>query len=157
MLKLVAVGIWVIFVTAGATLASIYVGKPSNSHQTEDLGVEQLTSELTSIPIIRGDDVSGYVILQLSFAADRAMLEHKKLDPLPYIRDSAFRVIFTANDVDFRHLKADDLDHLTAAITKEANGRLGMDLVRQVLFQQLNFVRKEDIRTNWIGGSGEAK
>lgn len=157
MLKLVAVGLWVIIVTAGATLGSVYMGKGGgeDTSKAEDLGVEELTSELTSVPIIRGGDVVGYVILQLSFAANRSALDQKKLDPMPYVKDSAFRVIFTSSDIDFRRLKPGDLDELTDAIAKEANRRLGMDLVREVLFQQLNFVKKEDIRTNWISqGAG---
>lgn len=153
MLKLVAVGVWVILVTAGATFASGYFGKaPSPSAPQEDLGVEQMTSELTSVPVMRGGEVAGYVILQLSFSADRALLAQKKVEPMPYIKDSAFRVIFTSADVDFRHLKPGDLDRLTDTIGREANRRLGMELVRQVLFQQLNYVKKEDIRTNWSNG-----
>jgi hypothetical protein len=156
MLKLALLGIWVIFITAGATFASVYLGGSATNSpsESEDLGVENLTSDLTSVPIIRGGDVSGYVILQLSFAADRALLGDKKLDPMPYIRDAAFRVVFTSSEIDFRHLRSGDLDRLTDGIATEANRRLGAKIVRQVLFQQLNFVKKEDIRTNWIGGKG---
>lgn len=146
-----------IVVTAGATFASIYLGRIGTGEETqgEDLGVEQLTSELTSIPILRGGDVEGYVVLQLSFAADKALLEQKKLDAMPYIKDAAFRTIFTSSEIDFRRLKPDDLDGLATRIAAQANQRLGVELVRQVLFQQLNFVKKDDIRTNWIGGDGE--
>lgn len=153
MLKLALVGIWVILVTAGATFASVYLGEAAlgSSAETEDLGVEELTSELTSVPIIRGGDVSGYVIMQFSFAADRALLGDSKLDPMPYIKDAVFRVAFTNSEIDFRHLRSGDLDRLTDSIATEANRRLGAKIVRQVLFQQLNFVKKEDIRTNWIG------
>ena len=158
MLKLVAIGVWVILVTAGATFASVYLGRSATGEtSTEDLGVEEVTSELTSIPVIRGGEVQGYVILQLSFAADKAILDQKKVEPLPYLKDAAFRIIFTSDDIDFRHLKAGDLDHLTDMITQEANRRMGSPLVRQVLLQQMNFVRKEDIRTNWIGTGNAAK
>lgn len=157
MLKLVAVGVWVILVTAGATFASVFLGSPAgNEAPAADQGTDALTSELTSIPVFRGGDVVGYLILQLSFAADRALLAQKKIDPMPYMKDSAFRVIFTSTDVDFRHLKPGELDKLTEAIARQANQRLGAELVRQVLFQQLNYVKKEDIRTNWIGGNGAA-
>lgn len=154
MLKLVAVGIWVMLVTAGATLASVYLGKAGTNESavTEDVGMEEITSDMMSIPVIRGADVSGYVILQLSFAADKGLLEQKKIDPLPFMKDAAFRIIFTSTDIDFRRLKSGDLDKLTDTIASEANRRLGMKLVRQVLLQQLNYVKKEDIRTNWIGG-----
>ena len=96
-----------------------------SSAEAEDLGVEELTSELTSVPIIRGGDVSGYVIMQFSFAADRALLGDSKLDPMPYIRDAVFRVAFTNSEIDFRHLKSGDLDRLTDSIATEANRRLG--------------------------------
>ncbi len=152
MLKLVSIGIWVILVTAGATFASVHLARTAGPERpVEDLGVEQMTSEMMSIPVIRGGDVSGYVILQLSFAADRALLEHRKLDPMPFMQDAAFRVVFTQPGIDFLRLKPEDLDALTDRMAKEANGRLGAALVRQVLLQQVNYVKKEDIRTNWIG------
>ena len=155
-MRLALIGIWVILVTAGATFASVHFGGSASdsSTESEDLGVEELTSELTSVPIIRGGDVSGYVIMQFSFAADRALLGDSKLDPMPYIKDAVFRVVFTNSEIDFRRLKTGDLDSLTDNIATEANRRLGTNIVRQVLFQQLNFVKKEDIRTNWIGGDG---
>lgn len=154
MLKLMLVGVWVILVTAGATFASVYISPEdrSDTETTEDGGLETLASELTSVPIIRGGDVVGYVILQLSFGADKAVLESQNVDPMPYIKDSAFRVVFTSLDIDFRRLKTGDLDALTDRIAQEANKRLGGNVVRQVLFQQLNYVKKEDIRTNWISG-----
>lgn len=154
MLKLVILGIWVIIVTAGATFGSVHLRTLSSgegSETQEDLGVEELKADMTSVPMIRGGDIIGYLIIQLSYQADRRVLFEMKLEPLPYINDAAFRSIFASTDVDFRRLRGSDLDRLTSAIMKEANIRIGADLVRQVLIQQLNFVPKEDIRTNWIG------
>lgn len=154
MLKLVILGIWVIIVTAGATFGSVHLRTLSSgedSETQEDLGVEELKADMTSVPMIRGGDIIGYLIIQLSYQADRRVLSEMKLEPLPYINDATFRSIFASTDVDFRRLRGSDLDKLTSAIMKEANNRIGADLVRQVLIQQLNFVPKEDIRTNWIG------
>ncbi|MCA3575473.1 MAG: hypothetical protein IOC86_16260 [Aestuariivirga sp.] len=153
MLKLAAIGAWVILVTAGATYGSVYLATSSTTTEAgeePDLGVEELKSEMTSIPVMRDGEVIGYLILQLSFAADRRLLAERKLDPLPFMMDAAFRVGLGATDIDFRRLRRTDLDALTTAIAAEANARIGADLVRHVLLQQLNFVRKEDIRTNWI-------
>lgn len=150
-----AIGVWVILVTAGATYGSVYLSHSDEEPaepQLPDLGVEQFKSEMTSVPILRNGDVLGYLILQLSFAADRRLLEEKKLEPMPFMMDAAFRVIFSRTDVDFRRLQGKQLDELTAEIAKSANARIGSELVRDVLLQQVNFVRKEDIRTNWIGG-----
>jgi hypothetical protein len=153
LLKLVAIGVWIIAVTAGATFGSVYIAQSGSSAEAKeepDLGVEELKSEMTSFPIMRNGDVTGYLILQLSFSADRKLLSERKLDPLPYLMDAAFRVIFARTDVDFHRLRSKDLEEVTAMIATEANSRLGGQLVRHVLVQQVNFVKKEDIRTNWI-------
>lgn len=159
MLKLVAIGVWVILVTAGATFGSVYLARSETGETPTDeanLGVEELKSEMTSVPVMRNGDIIGYLILQLSFAADRRLLEARKIDPMPFMMDAAFRVIFASTEIDFRRLRGKDLDELTTAIGKEANARIGSEIVRDVLLQQLNFVKKDDIRTNWID-NGKAK
>jgi hypothetical protein len=156
-LKLAVLGVWVIIVTAAATFGAVHLKSFTNGGEQsaqEDLGVEELKAEMTSVPMIRGGEIIGYLIIQLSFQADRRVLAEKQLEPMPYLNDAAFRVIFASTDVDFRRLRGSDLDSMTAAITKEANARIGGEMIRQVLIQQLNFVRKEDIRTNWIGNDG---
>ena len=153
MLKMALLGVWVILVTAGATFGSIYLTSASGgsaADHAEDLGVEQLKAEMTSVPLIRGGEVVGYLIIQLSFAADRRVLAEKMLEPTPYLNDAAFRVIFASTDIDFQRIRSSDLNKLTTAIATEANTRIGGELVREVLIQQLNFVKREDIRTNWI-------
>ena len=156
MLKLVGIGIWVILVTAGATFASVFLssGKDSGEQEAADQGVEQLSTEMMSIPVIREGDVTGYLVMQLSFAADRAMLEDKKVYPVPFLRDAAFRTIFSDTNIDVWRLKKKDLDTLTTAIVQEANQRLGKELVRNVLFEQINYVKKEDIRNNAASNTG---
>ena len=158
MLKLVLLGVWVIIVTAASTFGSVYMrpsGEIGENSSPEDEGVEEIRTEMTSVPMIRGGDVVGYIIVQLSFEADRRVLAEKKLEPGPYLNDAVFRVIFSSTDIDFQRLRAKDLDRLTLAVATEANKRIGAELVRHVLIQQLNFVRKEDIRTNWISKGGK--
>ena len=158
MLKLVLLGVWVIIVTAASTFGSVYMrpsGEIGENSSPEDEGVEEIRTEMTSVPMIRGGDVVGYIIVQLSFETDRRVLAEKKLEPGPYLNDAVFRVLFSSTDIDFQRLRAKDLDHLTLAIATEANKRIGAELVRHVLIQQLNFVRKEDIRTNWISKEGK--
>jgi flagellar basal body-associated protein FliL len=156
MLKLVAIGIWVILVTAGATFASVFMssGGDDSGEEKPDMGIEQLSTEMMSIPVIREGNVTGYLVMQLSFGADRAMLEEKKADPMPFLKDAALRTIFSDATLDVQRLRKKELDALTAAITQEANQRLGKDLVRNVLFQQINYVKKEDIRNNAVNNGG---
>ena len=155
MLKLVLTGVWIAMVTASSVYVSANFLNASTSGGeeagVEDLGVEELKTEMTSVPMIRGGEILGYVVIQLSFAADRALLQALKLEPQPFLVDAAFRAVFSSPQVDFRRIRSGDLDMLTQEIARQANSRLGEDLVRSVLIQQLNYVRREDIRTNWIG------
>ena len=155
MLKIVLMGMWLIAVTAGAVAGSGYLAGMTETDGEAaaevDKGVEEAKADMTSVPMIRGGEVVGYLIIQLSFAVDKGIKEETKIEPLPFVNDAAFRVIFGSSGLDFRHLTRADIDHLTAEITDEANARIGKKLVRQTLVQQLNFVRREDIRTNWIG------
>jgi hypothetical protein len=109
-----------------------------------------------SIPVVRAGDITGYLVMEVSFAADKALLAEKKVEPVPFLKDAAFRVIFGSEAIDFQRLKKKDIDSLTAAIAAEANLRLGEGMVRHVLLQQLNYVKREEIRTNWIGGAKSA-
>lgn len=157
MVRLVLLGVWVILVTAGATYGALWLKQtPAEAEQVteEDLATESLKTEMTSVPIVRGNEIVGYLIIQLTFQANRKTLETLHLEPQPYLIDTAFRVIFASSDTDFRHLRASDLIRLTTEIRDDANARIGKDLIREVLIQQLNFVRREDIRTNWIRKDG---
>lgn len=150
MLKLAVIGVWVILVTAGATFTSVLLSSSGgdSGERKPDMGIENLSTEMMSIPVIRDGDVTGYMVVQLSFAADRAVLEEDKFDPLPFLKDAAFRTMFSDPGMDVRHLRKKDLDTLTAAIAQEANRRLGMEVILNVLFQEINYVRKDDIRNN---------
>lgn len=157
MLKAVLLGVWVIAVTAAATYGAVFLSQSqpqAGADLEEDLGVESFKTEMTSVPMMRNGEIIGYVIIQLAFQADRKFLEALHAEPVPYLIDSAFRVIFGTGDVDFRRLRGSDLDRLTLEIRDNANRRLGQKLIRDVLIMQLNFVRKEDIRTNWIRKEG---
>lgn len=153
MLKLAAIGIWVIVVTAGATFASVFLSSEGDDsgEKESNRGIENLSTEMMSIPVIRDGDVTGYMVVQLSFAADRAVLEEDKSDPLPFLKDAAFRTLFANPGMDVRHLRKKDLDALTAAIAREANLRLGKEVILNVLFQEVNYLKKDDIRNHRAG------
>ena len=121
-----------------------------------DLGLEEMKAEMTSVPMVRGGEVLGYVIIQLTFMLDRAALQTRKIEPSAYLSDAAFRSIYANDQVDFRRLRKSDIDDLLATIAAEANRQMGVDVVRRVLVQQMNFVRKDEIRTNWIGRANQA-
>jgi len=156
-IRTILLGIWIATVTCGATLvAAKYfadAGRPVSDMAVAEAGdsAEEIKTDILSIPVVRNGDIMGYVIVQLSFVADKTRLEKLKMSPAPYLVDAALRTIYANPEIDSRRLSHKDLSALTDAIRIEANSRVGSEIIRQVLIQQLNFVRKDEIRTNWIG------
>lgn len=153
MLKLAAAGVWVAVVTAGSAYLSAGFMTPRaelSAAERSRAGLEQMVSDMTSVPVVRGNDIAGYIILQVTFEADKAKLSEFKIEPQPYLADAIFRSVYDAADADFTRLKAADIDKLLAAIAGNANAKMGGDIVAHVLVKELNYVRKEDIRTHWI-------
>jgi hypothetical protein len=153
MLKLVLVGIWVALVTAASAYFSAGLMTPSPTLAADDrpkAGLEEMVSDMTSVPVVRGDGIAGYIIIQLTFEVDKAKLAELKFDPKPYLADAAFRGVYDASETDFARLRASDIDKLLARIKDSANARIGAEVIRAALVKELNYVRKEDIRTHWI-------
>lgn len=120
MLKIAVLGIWMVLVTASATLGAAYLksgAMETPPGDSADAGVEELKAEMTSIPMIRNGEIVGYIIIQLSFQADRAIMEERNIEPLPYLNDAAFRVIFGHTDIDYQRMREADLQTLTDAIS----------------------------------------
>lgn len=159
MLRLVLIGIWAVIVTAVSAYVTSHFKFLTQSKEAAnaDLGFDQLSSDLMSVPVIREGEVKGYLIMELAFMANAGLIEQNRLDPLPFMKDAAFQAVFTNEKLDIGNLKKTDIDSLAADIVKEANMKLGSEVVRNVLLQQLNYIKREDIRANWIGGSGAEK
>lgn len=145
-------GGWAAAVTAGAAVASTFWHMVPAPHETSAMAseTEGIKTDMLSVPVIRGGAVIGYLLIQLSFQVDHDQTTAAGFDPAPFIVDAALRVFLTAHRIDVANIGRKTLDEWTDEIVRQANARLGRDLVKSVLVQQLNYVRREDIRTNWI-------
>lgn len=154
MFKVILIGLWVALVTAGSAYVSAGLMAPQANLPADPkaprTGLEEMVGDMTSVPVVRGDGIAGYIIIQLIFETDKAKTTELKLDPKPYVDDATFRSVYDQSDTDFTRLKAADLDRLLAAIATNANAKMGAEIIVKVLVKELNYVRKEDIRTHWI-------
>jgi len=66
--------------------------------------------------------------------------------PHPYVRDEALRAIYSNTTVDFSRLERVDIDALLKAVKTNVNGRLGGELIKDVLVKEFNYVRKDQLR-----------
>jgi hypothetical protein len=153
MIKLVLVGVWVSLVTLASSYAAVTwrggtEASPEVSHESpkSDSGLEHVRPKMISVPIIADGAVGGYVVAQFVFTVDAKDLKRLSVPPEPLLLDEAFKTIYAGESVDFRHFRKQDLPGLSKKIKGGVNKRIGSELVKDVLIQELNYVPKEEAR-----------
>jgi hypothetical protein len=149
MIKLILIGIWVCAVTLASSYAAL-TWQPGAAHEPvhekSDSGLEHLKAKMISVPIIADGAVQGYVVAQFTFAVEARLLKNLPVGPEPLLLDEAFKTIYADESVDFRRFRKQDLPALGKKVMAGVNKRLGSELVRDVLIQELNYVPKEEAR-----------
>jgi len=149
MLKTIGLGIWATIVA----LAAGYMAATWNTGATVDVvraeskpsGLETRHPSAITVPMISEGKLSGYVVAKVGFTADAQALASSPIDPQPFVVDEAFRHIYTDGKVEFDHLSKYNLDTITAAIKDAVNKRLGTELIKDVLVEELNYVDREQL------------
>lgn len=111
---------------------------------TEELMQE--STELTGIPIIQDNQVTGYVVLRVTSVVDSAKRPAEDFSFAPFLADAAFRSTYTFAENGFSRVRASDIERLSEQIKNDANKKIGIDAIQSVSLEQFNFVEKSQIR-----------
>jgi hypothetical protein len=151
MIKLLAVGIWACIVSLGAAYGILEWQKMGGGPASAEGGPIKLTEVRTkaiNVPIIADGSIQGYIVAQFVFAVDAKLLNDHPVNPEIYLLDEAFKTIYAGEKVNFRQMKRHDLPLLAKQLSKNVNKRLGVELVKDVLIDQLSYVPQSSIRRN---------
>lgn len=150
MMGTLAVAVWICLVSLG----SCYVGlllrpywEARNAARESVVETEPLKMRKLSVPFIAEGEVKGYLIVQMSAVARSAQLKKLSGRPEPVLVDEALRLMFSDGAIDLRKSSAKDLGAIAGRISAEANKRLGAQVIDAVLFQEVNYVPRSEIRT----------
>lgn len=158
MIKLIIAGLWVCLVTLGSAYGAVYwqtaqhpptheSAQKSNDHgHGASGGKETLKTRMISVPVIADGAVQGYVMAQFVFVADSKAMKEMAVKPDLFLLDEAFKTIYSGEAGDFRKLKKQDLGVLVKKIGENANKRMGVNVVEDVLIQELNYIPKDRVR-----------
>ncbi|HEV7257046.1 MAG TPA: hypothetical protein VGN82_04625 [Bosea sp. (in: a-proteobacteria)] len=146
--RLLVLGVWVCGVTllSGHLALTWRAETPPAPEAAFFEGLEYEETPLLHVPIIANGEVQGYVAAQFVFTADARTLRQMTVKPHPYVRDEALRAIYSNANVDFSRLERADIDAVLKSVKAGVNGRLGGDLVKDVLVKEFNYVRKDQLR-----------
>lgn len=124
----------------------LLAGSQTEEEQPAAEQLQQITTELTGVPIIMNNVVTGYVVLKLSSVIDAARLPTKDFVVQPFLVDAAFRAVYAFSDQGFSRIRPKELENLANDIVRLANEKLGAEVVRNASLEQFNFVTKGEIR-----------
>jgi hypothetical protein len=153
MIKIIVLGIWVSFIALGSSYFSAnFMGQKSSEKNTSLAAApaEFIKSDMISVPVIRSGKVQGYVVAQFTFVVDTSEVSKLSYEPNPFLFDAAFRCLYENQTTDFSSLQQQDLTELAKQVMERANKKLGIPVTKDVLLTEINYVSRDEVRTNWV-------
>ena len=144
MIRNLIVSIWI----AGLTLASAYFG---SRMQLGMAGADPATSatpptsivlKSITVPVIASGTIQGYVLTQITVSAKTALLKSLPQPAELALSDAVFKAIYAEDQIDFQHLKKQDLPKLSKKIVDAINIKVGAPLAEEVFIQELHYLSK---------------
>lgn len=156
MIKIIAIGVWIVVATLGSSYVAASMSAPTAPEVPPDptyfAGLDYRTTEVITVPIIAKNAIRGYVLAAFVYTIDGETVSKLAVPPDPFIMDEAFRAVYSASNFDFEKAEQFDLVALTGSIRDAVNARYQKEIIREVLIQQFDFLPKED-----VGGEGLQK
>jgi hypothetical protein len=152
-IKTLLIGLWVCVVALGSSYFFVQMNNSSAANVPSEAEVEVIEfikTDMVSVPVIREGKVQGYLVAQMSFAVNKAATAKLSFEPSPYLVDVAYRALYENSAIDFAQLQPQDLTLLAKKIAEGANAKLGGEVVKDVLMNEINYVPRDEVRTNWV-------
>lgn len=151
MLKLAATALWICAITLGSVYASIqFSTEPGEEDQPSDFfgGLDYVRGNVMSVPVIADGQVHGYFLTRLVFTAEPEKLARMSIEPLDLITDELYTHLIGNEQIDFS--KVDDFDVVAfrEGIRDALNERVGETIFHEIIIEQVDYITKEEIRSN---------
>lgn len=152
MIKFLMVGIWASIVSLGAAFGTLQWNKHGDvsAEGSGEAKIEEYRTKAINVPIIGAGTIQGYMVAQFVFTVDAEAMKKMQVNPEVYVLDEAFKTIYAGEQVNFQNMKKQDLPVLAKKLGENVNKRLGLQVVKEVLIDQLSYIPKKDMR----GGKG---
>jgi len=151
MIKLLITGVWI----CGVALASVYFSvQLANKKEVVEPpsemfgGLETIRGEVTSIPVISSGAVQGYFLTRLSYTVDPERVAALTIPVPDLITDALYTALVGEPLIDFPDMERFDLESFKTHIRDSLNERVGETVFHDVIVEQIDFLSKEDIRSN---------
>jgi hypothetical protein len=153
MIKLAAAAVWICVVTLGAVFWSFQSAgaRPDQAPPPPMLGgLDYVRTEMVSVPVLKDGRIDGYFLTRLVYTIEPAMLAKLSVPLDALLIDETYSYVFGNPGLDFVGHKSIDLDAYRKGLRERINGRIGAELIHEVMVEQVDFMSKDEIRDNAI-------
>lgn len=157
MLKLLLTGVWVCAITLGAVYFSVQMAMPPAPVDEAELKKASLTlvrGESMTIPVINDGAIKGYFLSRISLQMDKEKMGATELPLKEMMTDELFTLLSGTSMVNIANVSTFDIEEYKKRIREGLNKKLGNEIVAEVLVEQLDYLTKDDIRSQNSGGAG---
>lgn len=151
MIKFVIAAIWICAVTVG----SIFFAFSSTSEKTETAepapffgGLDYIKTDVISVPVVKDGGVAGYFIARFVYTADPVRLAAMTVPAEAMLIDEVFTYLYSNPAIDFSRAERLDIDAFRNGLRDSLNKRIGEDLIKEVMMEQVDYLSKQEIRDN---------
>ncbi len=159
MIKLMVAALWISIATTGAMVYSFHSAQQDEDAAAADAeatafkGLDYVRTGVISVPVFDKGKVHGYFLARLVFTAEGKRLAQLKLPAEALLTDQVYSHLYGHPEIDFTKREALNVDAFREAIRTGVNGRLGEDLIHEILVEQVDYLPKETVGSSSVRGT----
>lgn len=151
MIKFIVAGLWLCAATIGAVIYSFQTAGEKAAVEPPPAmlgGLDYVKTDVLSVPVLKNGGVTGYFLTRLVYTVEPEKLAKLSVPPDVLFSDELYSFLFSNPVIDFTDQANLDVDALRNGIRERINKRVGEELIRDVMIDQIDFLSKDEIRNN---------
>ena len=153
MIKFVVAGLWLCAACVGALFYSFQLAGAKTAATPDPAmlgGLDYVKTDVLSVPVLRHGGIAGYFLTRLVYTADPAELRRLSVPADVLLTDQVYTFLYANPDIDFTQIETIDLDGFRNNLRDSINKRVGEEMIHDVMFEQMDFLSKQEIRDNTV-------
>ncbi|RUM97521.1 hypothetical protein EET67_12780 [Pseudaminobacter arsenicus] len=153
MIKFIAAAVWICIATLGAVFYAFQTSeaKMETAEAAGALGgLDYVKTDVISVPVLSKDAVDGYFLARLVYTVESERMKTLSIPAESLIADQVYTYLYANKQIDFAERQNFDLDAFRNGIRDSVNKRVGEDLIREVIVEQIDFLSKAELRDDTV-------
>jgi flagellar basal body-associated protein FliL len=152
-IKFIGAAVWICIATLGAVFFAFQSSEAKTDTDASSAllgGLDYIKTDVISVPVLSKAGVDGYFLARLVYTVKPEQMKKLSIPADSLIADQVYTYLFANKQIDFSERANFDLDTFRNGIRDSVNTRVGEDLIREVIVEQIDFISKAEIRDDTV-------